>query len=86
MSFQELSKDLSTKLDKHALDFGKLFKTFSIGQDLQTNLHPLDVILVARFACLFATLLFGLVSLQKGANDQDRIHRHLLELKTQVTL
>ena len=69
MSLQEFSKDLPTKLDKHALDFRKLFETFSIGQDLQTNLHPLDVILVTRFACLFTTLLFGLVSLQKRAND-----------------
>ena len=71
MSLQEFSKDLPTKLDKHALDFRELFETLSIGQYLQTYLHPLDVILVARFACLFTTLLFGLVSLQEGANDQN---------------
>ena len=71
MGFQELSEDLPAKFDKHALDFRELFETFCIGQDLQTYLHPLDVILVARFAGLFTTLLFGLVSLQKGANNQD---------------
>ena len=71
MGFQKLSKDLPSKFDKHALDFGELFETFSIGQNLQTYLHPLDIILVGRFASLFTTLLFGLVSFQKGANDQD---------------
>ena len=71
MAFQELSKDLPAKLDEHTLDFRELFETFSIGQDLQTYLHPLYVIFVARFASLLTTLLFGLVSLQKGANNQD---------------
>ena len=48
MGLQELSEDLSSKLDENILNLRELFEILRLGQYLEADLHPLLVVFVTR--------------------------------------
>ena len=81
---EELAEDRPAELDQDVLHLGHVSLALGLGQDPEADLHTLDVVLVSAHRCDLSFL--GLVGFEEGADDQDRVNRHLLVAHAQVSL
>lgn len=84
MRFEEFTEDGSAKLNEHILHLSQVSLALRLSQDAKAHLHSLDIITIGTHGRDLA--LLGLMLLEKRADNEDRVYRHLLVGQAKVTL